>query len=989
MTKTLLLFIGLFWVSAVVQAQVDSTSGPKPISGTIRDSISNRPLDRAVVSYVELGQTDTARYLTNAQGRFSIDKAPVGEFILIVSNVGFQTRGIRYPASMAGELGIVYLGEKIRELGEIVIEAPPIKVLQDTVEYRANAFPVRKDAVAEDVFKKLPGVEVDNQGNITAHGQTVTKIRVNGKDFFGGDPKMASKNIPADAIDKIQVIDDQSDQAKFSGFDDGDRTKIINITIKKDRNQGIFGSATVGAGTTSAGSDQTAGTSTGTGNTETGPNTGSDANRYEGFVRAFRFNNNEQMAILGNANNINLNTFTQGGASFQGGGGRGGGGGGGSTSPSSNLTSGNPYQTGYNDAKVIGANYANDFTPHLTLFGSYQYSQTKSTIITSTYSQYLGDVPGNTEPYSNAYSNTYTIQQKHSAYLNFGWGFSKHDSLLLRPSFTYTSNSQRAISTTTYEDSLQNPIDNIYQNYAGYNTSPSINGTALWMHKFNKAGRTLSITVTDNPTPQREIDTNYSAQTYLTGPVPSDTIHQLSFFNTNNYTYSARLSYTEPLSRKTGIELSYSYSNSENVSSKNVYSLYPKLAQTYVDSLSNNLDNYLITNKIGLTFREKERKFNYQIGVAAQPTELYSKTMFPNSPVDSIYTRHEFIVVPIGQLAYTFSTTKRLRIFYTGTSQQPSPSQLQPVPDYTNQQTINYGNPLLKPAFNNHLVINYNNFSNVSGRSFFFNINGNYISNYITSNTMYEANNVHYIVPVNTSGYYTYSGYANLSQPFHNREFILTLIGKLAYANNISYEDSIKEIERNWQPTGTVRFEWDKGDWLEIIGGASYNLNSNVFIVPQQAVTKGFEQTQNTSPSSWTFAQSSRIDFLKIFSIRYDYIYTINQGLVGSIGSRPISLLNVILETRFMNQNAIVGLSVNDLLNQNASFNAGTSNGVYTQTQTNILQRFFMLTFTYKFAKFKGAQQMPGGGNFRMMRPGGGGGGRMGGGPPGGPSSDL
>ena len=178
-------FTTIYWIILDLGYRAGSGrfhSDIRQISGTIRDSISNRP--RAVVSYVEVGQTDTARYLTNAQGRFSIDKAPAGDFILIVSNVGFQTRGIQYPATMAGELGIVYLGEKIKELGEIVIEAPPIKVLQDTVEYRANAFPVRKDAVAEDVFKKLPGVEVDNQGNITAHGQQVTKIKVNRKDFF-------------------------------------------------------------------------------------------------------------------------------------------------------------------------------------------------------------------------------------------------------------------------------------------------------------------------------------------------------------------------------------------------------------------------------------------------------------------------------------------------------------------------------------------------------------------------------------------------------------------------------------------------------------------------------------------------------------------------------------------------------------------------------------------------------------------------------------
>ena len=338
-----------------------------------------------------------AAFLTDAQGHFIVDRTPAGDFILIISFIDHQTKGIRYPANMAGDLGVIPISEKVREIAEVIIQAPPIKVMQDTVEYRANAYPVRKDAVAEDLLKKLPGVEVDAAGNITAHGQTVTKIKVNGKDFFGGDPKMATKNIPADAIDKIQVIDDQSDQAKFSGFDDGDRTKIINITIKKDRNQGYFGSATLGIGSATGGTQGTA-TSTGDGN----------SNRYEAYLRAFRFNNSEQMAVLGNANNINLSTFTQGGANFQGGGGRGGGGGGGGTSASGNLTSSNPNATGYNDAKTAGFNYANDIGGHFTIYGSYQYTETKSTVLlTSSYSHFLSPgYPG--YRYNTSEGNTFT-----------------------------------------------------------------------------------------------------------------------------------------------------------------------------------------------------------------------------------------------------------------------------------------------------------------------------------------------------------------------------------------------------------------------------------------------------------------------------------------------------------------------------------------------------------------------------------------------------
>lgn len=985
MKKTLLLILALLGVWTVTFAQVvpvnpaNAPAGGGPITGTIRDSVTNRPLEKAVISYVEAGKTDTSRFLTDAQGHFSFDRTPTGDFILIISFVGHQTKGIQYPANMAGNVGVIPLSEKIKEIAELVIQAPPIKVMQDTVEYRADAYPVRKDAVAEDLLKKLPGVEVDAAGNVTAHGQTVTKIRVNGKDFFGGDPKMATKNIPADAIDKIQVIDDQSDQAKFSGFDDGDRTKIINITIKKDRNQGYFGSATAGIGTTTAGQGST---TTGVGTATTSGNT----NRYEGYLRAFRFNNNEQMAVLGNANNINLSTFTQGGASFQGGGGRGGGGGT-TTTASGNLTSSNPYQTGYNDAKTAGFNYANDITPHFTIFGSYQYTDTKSTLYSNTFTQYL--LATDPLPFSQANQSTITNQIKHSVFLNIGWGIDKHDSVLFRGSYNYTSNTQTNNSqtaTASTEDSLLNPTTAINQLYKGHNTSPGVSGTLLWMHRFNKAGRTLSVTLTDSPTPSNETDSNYSVQNSTqTGFPLTDTIHQVSFFKTNNYAYSGRFSYTEPLSLKSGLEFSYAYSSSENVSTKDVFALDPKLIETHVDSLSNNLDNYLITNKIGLTFRHKERKFNYQIGAALQPTELDSKTVINDTLRH--FVEKELVFVPIGSLAYQFTTTKRLRIFYTGTSQQPSPTQLQPVPDITSQQQVNLGNPNLKPEFDNHIVVNYNNFDNLSGRSFFLNLNSNFVSNNIATNTYNVAGSaVRYSVPINVDGYYTTGAVANFSQPFHNREFILTLASKLNYTNNVNESDSIRVVAHNWVPTETMRFEMDRGDWLELIAGASYSANTTNYAFGSSALGQS-TQFQSAQTYAWVFAQSSRVDFLKIFSFRYDFTYTINQGYTSAVGNKPIALINAVLETRFLDQKAIVGLSVNDLLNQNTAFSAGVNNGIYTQSQSNILQRFFMITFTYKFQKFKGAAatsggmmpRMRGGGGFNGGGGGGGGGGRRGG----------
>jgi hypothetical protein len=679
------------------------------------------------------------------------------------------------------------------------------------------------------------------------------------------------------------------------------------------------------------------------------------------------------MALLGNANNVNIPTFSQGGASFQGGGGRGGGGGGGSTSPSANLTQSNSGASGYNDAKTAGFNYANDITPHFTLFGSYQYTNTQSTVITNSFTHLLGD--SIVQPYYKSLSNTLTEQQKHSVMLNIGWGISKRDSLLFRGSFNYSTNKQNSNNMTAYEDSLQSPTSNIGQIYKGNNSSPATSATLLWMHRFAKVGRTLSVTVTDNPSPTTETDSNFSVQqNYLTNL--SDTIRQVSLFKTNNYSYSGRVSYTEPLSLKSGLEFSYAYSSSENVSSKNVYSLDPKMVETFVDSLSNNMDNTLVTNKIGLTFRHKERKFNYQIGASLQPTLLDTKTTLDTgvTPTPQHIVQHELVFVPIGSLAYQFSTTKRLRIFYTGTSQQPTPTQLQPVPDITNQQRINLGNPQLKPEFDNHLMINYNNFDNLSGRSFFLNINTNVVSHNIATNTIQgkgDSSNVFYYKPINANGYFTTGANAYFSQPFNNREFVLTLSSKVNYTHDPEYFNGQVDLGQTWQPTETMRFEMDKGDWLELIAGASYTLNSTTYSLQNAGSAS---TATNTQTSTWSLAQSSRVDFLKRFSFRYDYIYTIPQGYSSAIGNKPVTLINAVLESRFMNQRLIAAVSVNDLLNQNVNYSQTASNTQITQSQSNVLQRFFMFTLTYKLAKFKGSQATGGMMMGRGMRGGGGGG---------------
>ena len=242
--QKLALSLFLLLTTTAVQAQV---------KGTVVDSAAKTPIDKAVVGLViKTNPTDTIYTFTNEKGEFSFTPVPAGNFSVVISNSGYGTVAKFVPIAQQEKtinVGYIILATRAKLLDEVVVESAPIIVKEDTIEYRADAFKTKEGAVVEDLLKKLPGIQVDKDGNVKAQGKSVTRVKVNGKDFFGGDLKTATKELPANIVDKIQVIDDYGDQATVSGIKDGDPDKIINIQLKKDKNKGFFGRVTAGGGT--------------------------------------------------------------------------------------------------------------------------------------------------------------------------------------------------------------------------------------------------------------------------------------------------------------------------------------------------------------------------------------------------------------------------------------------------------------------------------------------------------------------------------------------------------------------------------------------------------------------------------------------------------------------------------------------------------------------------------------------------------------------
>jgi hypothetical protein len=923
----------LFTCLTLLLAQF-ALSQQTPVSGVVRDSASGQALEGAVVTFVDLGGRDSTRALADGRGRFVIHREAKGDFVLIFSYVGYQTRAYRYPSSMQTDVGAIELAPFVVRMQDIVIESPPIVLKTDTIEYRASAYTVKEDATVEDLFKKMPGIQVGADGSVTAGGQTVTKIKVNGKDFFGSDPKMATKNLPADIVEKVQVIDEKSDQAKFSGFDDGQRTKVINITLKKGVNGGYFARATAGGGTDG---------------------------RYQASLTANRFNDDQQISVIGNSNNINSNlfSFNTPGLSL----GMGGfmsnymntmsntGGSNSFTNMANNgdmgfmSAGGNSNQTGMTTAHSGGVNYVDQWGPKLSVYGSYLYGYGSTTMDQQTAQQYF--FPDSTY-YRNQNQHTRTIQQNHRFYLNIEYPIDSMNSMKISPVFTYATMNQDNHMDFTSLDAQKVVSGGGIQAYQGSNSSPNLSGTVLFRHRFDRPGRTFSVNVNLGTNTTDEKDDNLT-----TGQGVVDSLHQQYALHTRTSNNGVRFSYTEPLSKTKSMEAYYLYNNAYSYNDKRTY-LVEDTARVFSPQLSNAYTSHFITHQAGLNFRENKKKYNYTLGFGLQPTSLTGGSDLKDTLPATAQSRVNFL--PQATFTYNFARTKIFTFRYLTSISQPSITQLQPLADYSNPLFITYGNPDLKPQYTHTFSANYNQFNLGTGKMLFTFLNASVIRHRIVNNTIILTDTGQANRPQNLNGYYNINGLYVFSEPFKHRTWVLTFIGNATYTNDVSlvqnpdhasFASSLPSTGHNWVVFQSATLEYYRKQWLELTAGVNYTGNWTHYA----------QDTMGTGTfSTWAFTQTGRVDFVKTLSLNYEFRYSLNTGLQQGIG-KNIALMNVWLEQRVLKRKGVIRLGVNDLFNSNASISR-TSTGTYVQdVQTSVLNRYVMLSFAYKFQKFKGIQK--------------------------------
>ena len=884
---------------------------PIKVKGVVKTNEGKNLSGASVVLYYP-GKTDSLRAVTNDKGSFTISNVVPGKVSLLVSFIGYRSFFNEYDYSKSSEDENIWdiamtPGDNLLE--GVTVQAAKIQIKEDTISYSIDSTMYRKNDNVEEVLKKLPGVEVDKTGKVTAQGKEVTRVKVNGKDFFGGDVTTATRELNADMVDKIQIVDDYGDQSAFTGVRDGEATKTLNIQLKKDKNKGYFGNVTAGGGT---------------------------EDRYLAGVSLNLFNNDRQVSIIGNINNTNASNFNFGnfggamGTAMAAFGGRGGGGGG-------FANAGN--NDGINVSKSLGVNFRDEWGSKVSAYGSYSFSDRRSTIIQSQTQDNLLE-NGIISNVQNA--NNYNTNINHRFQFNIEYKIDSFNYIKFTPQVNFRQNDKDNFSDFAFSNTSGVKTNDGITTSISDSKTPNISGTLLFNHRFKKRGRTFSLNLNAGNSNTSSDEDFVNLNTVYAGTPFTDSLYQNILQDNTSDNLSVRASYIEPLSKKKSLEFNYAYSEQLSGNDRQNYLKNPYTGELeFQESLSNIFDNTYITNRFGFNYRINEKKYNYSVGVAVQPATIQT-----NSVTGKFSSKQNIVnYFPVVRYSYNFSRSRSFSINYNGSTNQPWFTQLQPVTDSSNPQFITVGNPELRPEFTNTLNLRYNNFDFISGNVFFGNIFGSFTNDKIVNNVFQKGPGTQETRYLNADGFFTLGAFYAISRPFQNRKYVFTLGGNLAYNNNVSFIADQKNKGKNLVVGQRLAFDYRLKQWLESNLSFNFNINNNEYSLRKQL---------NSTTKAYTISHNSRIFFPKSFILSYDMEKVINEGFAGNVNTNPF-IINATLEKQFSkNKNLSLKLQALDMLNENIGIARSVQNNTVTDTRTNRLGRYFMLSAVIRLNKFVG-----------------------------------
>lgn len=916
------------------------------ITGTIADS-NGQAMHNATVLLLAAADSSLASFSrTTDKGVFTLKNvSAAADYLLKVTFVGYEPyfQDIKKDVK-PNDAGIVDIGgirmtplSKLLDAALVTGYKDPVKINGDTTEFNASSFKVQPNAVAEDLIKKLPGVEVAKDGTVTAMGETVKQVYVNGKKFFGKDPKVALQNLPANAIDKVKVYDKKSDQTDFSGIDDGEREKTIDLTLKADYSKGTFGNATAGAG---AAKDVT------------------DA-RYLAKFSINKFSKKEQISVLGLGNNINKTGFSV--DDYMGFTGttqrmRSGGGGGGGVrlqfdgSQSVPLDFGN--NKGLQSALSGGLNFNNQFSPKTELNLSYFYNdvinnQTK----VSDRENFLTN--GTFKTHSE--SDSRTQNQNHRVNITLDQKIDTFTSLKITSILSATKNFSNSSSLTENLKSDDTPQTSSKPVNNTEGSGLSMQNSLLLRRRFEKKGRTLSTNIFYNVNESDRNGILNSENKYFnfgsTGTTKIDSVNQSDDRINKRDNYGATVSFTEPLGNRQYLEANYNFSTTTNNADREVYDL-KNGERKYNSTLSNKYINDYIYNKTGLTYRINRKEWNLATGLQYQYSTLKGEFISKGTTFEPV---HYNFVLPNVRFDYNPVQGKSMRFAYETSVREPSIDQLQPIRDNTDPLNIYVGNPNLRPEYNNRFSVNFNRFNQSNFHMFFGNFNFTYATNKISTMQTVDASFRRETTPINVKNDKQGFVFFGFGMPLYKQVLRMNVTTNANLGQGITFVNGTENV--------TNRTGLSLGLRLSVNIKDSFDINFNGRIQSNKT-TYSLNTNQNQLYYNYTYDVEANYRLPMGFRLSTDFDYSIITGQTFGT-TKGIPIWGASLSKYMFKQNkGELKFAIFDILNRNTGISRSADVNYILNEVTSSLGRYAMLTFTY---------------NLNPMM--GGGGGQRGGGP--------
>ncbi|MFL9482737.1 outer membrane beta-barrel protein [Chitinophagaceae bacterium LWZ2-11] len=873
------------------------------VKGIVTDTATRHNLQRAVICL--LNNKDSVLYKftrTNNTGNFELKNLIAGKYIVMASYPSYADFKDTVTVSEGTplDLGKIILTTKAHLLEEVIVKqrVAAIKLKGDTIEYKADSFKVPAGAVVEDMLRRLPGVQVDRSGKITAQGQEVQKILVDGEEFFGDDPTIATRNLEATAIDKVQIYDKKSDQAVLTGIDDGQRTKTINLTLKEDRKKGYFGKIDAGAG---------------------------PDDKWNVAGMANRFTSKNKFSIYGNMSSI----------------------GGSGVSDAPTASSNKNGQSSYSGSGTNGlpktwnaaANYNDKYNNGKeNLNSSYRYGKTVTETAGNTRTQ---SILPDTLFYNNSSYTGKSLNESNNLNGRFDWKIDSTINATITGAGTFgnSSNYSANMSEALNADHMVVNTSNQINNTTGHNNT--FNGNAVIIKKFKNPRRSISLNINDVYGESKSENYMNSLTQFFdksSNMTMSDTINQKKLSTNTRNNLVNNFAYSDALSTRLSIQVSYNLGINTSTSQLLSYDRDSSGKYSVLNKLYSNSFNYnIISNAGGLTLSYNSKKFNMNISGNISNSDYYQKDLIKDSSFRYSY-------INFSPSSFIFINVKNAMIFfnYSGNTTQPSIQQIQPVANNSNPLYITIGNPNLQQSFSHNFSFNYNRMKMMSPMTLFAFGSFGTTANAIENSTYTDSLGRTVSQFINTNGNYSYSGSLSWGYNFKKISSNLKLTYALTGSHSVNYVNFLKNTTVSNYQSVTFNFTTSKEKYY-VMTTAQFGYNHSVSSI-RPDVKNDF--------LNMTYGVNGVVQLPFHFETSTDLNFYLRQKTPTFPTNNNVVLWNAYIAKKFLkNDKAQIRFTVNDILAQNRGFNRNTNGASVTESSYETIGRYCLLSFLWNFTK--------------------------------------